>query len=582
MFPQRDTSPISILFVWISAAFNLAQCQQSRGTPSNPSNPFNCSECSGTNATLALSLDKKWKNDNIILDTLNRGGLLPRDGVDTNARGAALWASEGTPGDAQSYKIFNWGGQARYRDDDARHPAPPPLIRLTPSRVGTIPATTEGGWAVVATPLNGPEGILRTNKGAWTTCNGVGYLLGGVKPYGMGDDAIPGLVTLDLERTRFLNRTGPDFGSGRQPSLPGTYRNGAAVCLPRLGTDGRGIVVFLGGEYARAIRTWGPVQMDRVYMYDIATERFYMQRTTGGGVDGTPKVRSGLCAVAAGSGSGGKYEVVVFGGSERSGVPSDVHVLTIPGFRWFKVPNTDRDNKPREYHQCAVVGDGKRQMLSLGGSVQGPDPWPNAIKVLDMTELKWEDEFDPELAEYQAPSMVTDWYSNGGLQNVSWENEDTRKLFAQAMVEDNTTSTTRPPAEIPASRQATPQASVAMIAGGVAGGVVLLVLLAILSLLIFRRRRRPVEQEPKDSTRRSSASDLHDKAMLDSAQIHEMSDRPTEHELQYEGSAVHEMLSERRPGEIPGLDVPIELSDREPAAQEMPASPVKEKAIATR
>lgn len=197
-----------------------------------------------------------------------------------------------------------------------------------------------------------------------------------------------GLVTLDLERTRFLNRTAPDFGSRRQPSLLGTYRNGAAVCLPTLGTNRRGMVVFLGSEYAQAIRTWGLVQIDRVYMYDIATEKLYMQRATGGGVDGTPEVRRSPCAVAAGSHSGGTYEVVVFVGSDKGGVSSDVHVVTIPGFQWFRVPNTDKENKPMDGHQCTVVGDGQRQMLSLGGNVDGVDPWRDAIEILDMTELK--------------------------------------------------------------------------------------------------------------------------------------------------------------------------------------------------
>lgn len=86
-----------------------------------------------------------------------------------------------------------------------------------------------------------------------------------------------------------------------------------------------------------------------------------------------------------------------------------------------------------------------------------------------------------------------------------------------------------------------------------------------------------MEGQPKGSTRRRSASYLHDKPMLDSAQIQEMSGRPSEHELGYEGPAVHEMLSERRPGKIPGLGVPVELSGSELAAQELPASPVGEK-----
>ncbi|KAI6359947.1 hypothetical protein MCOR25_006889 [Pyricularia grisea] len=72
-----------------------------------------------------------------------------------------------------------------------------------------------------------------------------------------------------------------------------------------------------------------------------------------------------LCTVVAGSGSGGTYDVVVFGGSERYRGSSDVRVLAIPRFRCFRVPNIDRD-------QCAVVGDDQRQMLLLGGSVKRP------------------------------------------------------------------------------------------------------------------------------------------------------------------------------------------------------------------
>ncbi|ELQ36934.1 hypothetical protein M0657_001248 [Pyricularia oryzae] len=359
MFPRRNTRSISELLVRISVAFNLAQCQQSHKASSTP---FNCSDCSGKNATLALSLNEKWKSDDITLDTLNRGGLLARDAVHTNAR----WASEGMPGNAQSYKIFNWGGKARYKDDDPRYRAPPPLIRLTPSRVGTMPATTEGGWAVVAKPLNTPETILRTDKGARTTCKGVGYLLGGVTPYSKGEDAIPGPG---------------DAGPGAH-SLPEPDRTGLWLPPPALSPRN------LSKWRRSAIRTWGLVQIDRVYMYDIATEKLYMQPATGGGVDGTPEVRRSPCAVAAGSHSGGTYEVVVFVGSDKGEVSSDVHVVTIPGFQWFRVPNTDKENKPMDGHQCTVVGDGQRQMLSLGGNVDGVDPWRDAIEILDMTELK--------------------------------------------------------------------------------------------------------------------------------------------------------------------------------------------------
>lgn len=87
-------------------------------------------------------------------------------------------------------------------------------------------------------------------------------------------------------------------------------------------------------------------------------------------------------------------------------------VLTIPGFRWFRI---DAPAPARRFHACASLGS--RLMISAGGTdendYEDPDVWPYGIGVFDMTALEWVDEFDPEARDYQTPAVVQDWYDGG-------------------------------------------------------------------------------------------------------------------------------------------------------------------------
>lgn len=90
-------------------------------------------------------------------------------------------------------------------------------------------------------------------------------------------------------------------------------------------------------------------------------------------------------------------------------------MLSLPGFRWFKVDGTFPE---RHNHACTVVGKGKRQMLSTGGNVNGEvfddmDPWPHSIGIFDLTDLEWKSEYDVNAADYETPEIIKKWYDDG-------------------------------------------------------------------------------------------------------------------------------------------------------------------------
>lgn len=124
----------------------------------------------------------------------------------------------------------------------------------------------------------------------------------------------------------------------------------------------------------------------------------------------------------------------MYGGFGSQGVLSDVYVLTIPGFNFFKARG---DSTPRFDQACVAVGRG--QVLSIGGLAKivpregwtDPDPWPNGLGVFDITEMRWKDGYEADGAAYESSEMVKQWYNEGGRDNVSWSSEDVKVLFSK-------------------------------------------------------------------------------------------------------------------------------------------------------
>jgi hypothetical protein len=100
----------------------------------------------------------------------------------------------------------------------------------------------------------------------------------------------------------------------------------------------------------------------------------------------------------------------------------ELHILSLPAFRWFKVPYPAQ--RPRIGHTCHVVG--QRHMLIIGGAdplpvpapgtdlrasgYATPDPFPNGLGLFDITRLQWATTYDPRAAEYEQSAPVAEFY----------------------------------------------------------------------------------------------------------------------------------------------------------------------------
>lgn len=107
------------------------------------------------------------------------------------------------------------------------------------------------------------------------------------------------------------------------------------------------------------------------------------------------------------------------GGIDESGAGlSDTWILTLPAFRWIRVPLT---SPTRTVHSCSLVG--KSQMLIVGGveipvaggtfSWGSVDPLKQGLGIIDLPSLSWSDAFNADAADYTPPQPVADIYSNG-------------------------------------------------------------------------------------------------------------------------------------------------------------------------
>ncbi|TLD19744.1 hypothetical protein PspLS_09333 [Pyricularia sp. CBS 133598] len=436
------------------------------------------------NRTFAIPLTESWSKSTINMDDLgyaNKGYEI----IATIA--PAIWTVP------ENKQLLLWGGEAPAKcgndgSEDAR------LRKYTPDGSGGMKGSWGSGHSK-PTAVSSQDRIYRGNGGSWTQCNGRGFYLGGAVNNRTDEDfpgvtdeymSLSGLLIYDFEKETWRNRSIENFGNG-----DGKYTWGSAVCLPTLGTKGEGIVVFVGGSfanlfYAESNQNQKMLPMDNIIFYDIGSDQFHKQRTTGT----PPKPRHVGCIVAAKAADTKTYEIVAYGGCKGA---AEVDILTIPGFHWISAGSIHDSGKTgRQYHSCAIIGKGARQMVAYGGirtditfnwTTIGdvPNPWgESSLEILDMTELEWKEGYDSNAPNYQQPAEVRDWYKSFGLENVSWDGNN-RALFADII--DN------PLGEEPLPDKG---ASNGAVVGSVVGGIVVLILVAVslLYLCWYRPRRQ--------------------------------------------------------------------------------------------
>jgi hypothetical protein len=322
----------------------------------------------------------------------------------------AIWTDE------SSNSFWIWGGAAT-------DGSPPP-----PDQAWKFSADGNGGGSWSLEPPSNPRifnELSRPVGCAYTQGDGVGYCMGGLltsqsNASVASDTAVAGLVTFGMSSLVWTNT-----------SVPRTLVNAQAEYVP-FGPNG--LILLLGGTSGDST----PVLNDfvNISFYDPITKAFYSQRATGA----IPTGRQRFCSVGA-PGPNNTFEVFLYGGLTAGNTVSDeVFVLSLPGFFFAKADNPGTTTA-RADHACVAVGDGKRQMLSIGGTeatrgypaeFADTDPWVQGLGVFDMTSLSWMDRYSSDAAAYDTPDVVKQFYRDGGLAKVQWTSGKVENLFTSS------------------------------------------------------------------------------------------------------------------------------------------------------
>ena len=200
--------------------------------------------------------------------------------------------------------------------------------------------------------------------------------------------------------------------------------------------------------------------MDRMEIYDLESRGWgdYQLATAADKRNAIPEPRTSPCSVIARAKDGSSYNIYMFGGSKGTNSSdgyNDMWVLSIPSFKWFLV-NTGRSatgTPPNSKAMtCYIVGGG-RKMLVYGGNLGDGTCDRTDIHVFDMTNLTWEEDYDPSGGEYEVPKDIYEVIGGGPdggatlLPEISMANSGMEAKFkdiirkTSGMVSINNTST---------------------------------------------------------------------------------------------------------------------------------------------
>ncbi|KAI9782830.1 MAG: hypothetical protein M1839_004581 [Geoglossum umbratile] len=192
----------------------------------------------------------------------------------------------------------------------------------------------------------------------------------------------------------------------------------------------------LTGSLANRLDYGPSVSWSTVHLYDIKNDKWYEQYTSAyHGQHPTPRTR--FCSVVAKSPSSESYELWIYGGQIGTGANAtgvdDIWVLSLPGFRWFKVLDPYTENRRRSA-TCHGIG---RHLFVIGGNnprqediVESADCDSGLVKIYDMNSQAWTDKFDVSGGAYKPSKEITDWYKEYGMKPLDgYDSPEVRALL---------------------------------------------------------------------------------------------------------------------------------------------------------
>jgi hypothetical protein len=225
------------------------------------------------------------------------------------------------------------------------------------------------------------------------------------------------LITVNMTVMRkgtWTNHTLPSYITGRA--------NAELVWVP---VSESGVLVAIGGvvnpvEFWRDTglstsqttlsRKISPTFMETVSVYDVDSQRWYLQNTTGD----TPPQLTQFCSVLASATDGSSHNIYIYGGYdgiEYDAAPSDdVYILSLPSFKWVKAySGSGTTTHGRSGHRCMKVYP--NQMFAVGGQRLDPTNCLEGGVVVNfnLNTLAFQDYYEPtEWSEYKVPDILTE------------------------------------------------------------------------------------------------------------------------------------------------------------------------------
>lgn len=179
--------------------------------------------------------------------------------------------------------------------------------------------------------------------------------------------------------------------------------------------------------------------MSTIDIYDVASQKWYRQKTHGG-----PDQRTRGCAVVATAQDGSSFNIYYYGGydgvsQKTEPFSDDVWVLSLPSFTWVKLASSTAEG--RAGHKC--VTPYPDQMLVIGGYLSPGNGLVTSclretIRVFNLSTGKWLDRYDPAVySDYTVPTAVYEKIGGSGTGGAtvtspspSWDATELAGIFA--------------------------------------------------------------------------------------------------------------------------------------------------------
>lgn len=278
------------------------------------------------------------------------------------------------------------------------------------------------GWHTESLPANVTQ-YITNGAGVSAPSEDLGFYFSGMRAADWGPFTVNQLnsnVTANTLITVDMSTMGD--ASWTNVTLPAEVPGRANAELVWVPVSDSGVLVAIGGvvdptqfwqntglntSQTAETKRVSPTFMETVSVYDVKSQKWYLQNTTG---DIPPQLTQ-FCSVLASASDGSSHNIYIYGGYDgiklNNNPSDDVYILSLPSFKWIKAYNGTQTHG-RSSHRCIKIYPD--QMLALGGLRVDPTKCLEGgiIVNFNLNNLTFEDSYDPKKwSDYKVPAIVT-------------------------------------------------------------------------------------------------------------------------------------------------------------------------------